>query len=88
MLGFWGEVLKHKCVEKSMCKKAWAIYICISNSFNMGKRILAPNCSTIHHFALPHQGGDFWFINENILVCQISLDDMDCIAFMGVQKGM
>jgi hypothetical protein len=28
--------------------------------------------------------GDFGFINENIEVCQINLDDMDYIAFMGV----
>jgi hypothetical protein len=85
MLDF-GEISKHECVEKSMCK-AWALYICISNGFNMGERILAPNCSTIH-LPLPHQVGDFGFINENIIVCQISLDDMDYIAFMGVQKGM
>jgi hypothetical protein len=72
-------------VLKSLCAKAWALYI--SNGFNMGKRILAPNCSTIH-LPLPHQVGDFGFINENIIVCQISLDDMDYIAFMGVRKGM
>jgi len=54
----------------------------------MGERILAPNCSTIHHLALPHQGGGFGFINENIIVLQISLDGVDYIAFMGVRKGM
>jgi hypothetical protein len=43
MLDF-GEILKHKCVEKSMCK-AWAIIYLYSNGFNMKERILAPNCS-------------------------------------------
>lgn len=73
-------------VLKSLCARHghYIFYICISNGFNMGERILAPNCSTIHHLALPHQVGDFGFINENIEVCQINLDDMDYIALMGV----
>ncbi len=72
---------------KSLCARHGQLYICISNGFNMGERILAPKCSA-KNLALPHQGGDVGFINENIIVCQISLHDMDYIASMGERKGM